>query len=147
MTLKALFHGKTDSSAVQFLRSVVVSNIAFALDFGLCLAFVSLAKINYLLATVMSFTAGSTLNYFLSILWIFEENRSKRKVEFLAFLIISFAGLALNALGMFLLTGLLQIHYLVSRVVAATLVFFFNFACKKRLVFGELGLAHRPKRS
>jgi hypothetical protein len=85
MTLKELLHGKTDSSAIQLVRSVAVSNVAFALDFVLCLAFVSFAKINYL----------------------------------------------------------------VSRVMAAILVFFFNFACKKLLVFGalaRLGLAHRTER-
>jgi putative flippase GtrA len=49
---------------------------------------------------------------------------------------------------MILFTGLLRIHYLISRVIAAILVFFFNFACKKFLVFGalaRLSLAHRPE--
>jgi putative flippase GtrA len=149
MTLRELFRDKTDSSAIQFLRSVLASNLSFLLDFCLCLAFVGIGRINYLVATVMSFTAGSVLNYYLSALWIFEGDKDERKLELAAFLAISFVGLALNALGMYFFTGLLHFHYLLSRVTAACLVFFFNFSCKKRFVFGalaRLALAHRSKR-
>lgn len=151
MTMKTLFRDRTDSSSVQLLRSVLVSNVSFLLDFGLCLLLVGSLKLHYVVATLLSFTAGSLMNYALSILWVFDGNRDERRIELVAFLAVSFIGLGLNALGMYLFTGLLHLHYLVSRVAAATLVFFFNYACKKHLVFGilataTLGLAHRRRR-
>lgn len=168
MTVSELFRGKTDSSRVQFLRSVLVSNVAFLVDFLLCLLFVGTLGIGYVPATAMSFTLASILNYRLSILWVFEGDKEERRLEFLAFLAVSFVGLGLNALGMHLFANVLGVHYLVARVMAASLVFLFNFGCKKELVFGWLarhpeisrgfarglgrslgrafGLAHRGKR-
>jgi putative flippase GtrA len=150
--LRQLFKGRPSSKYIQFLRSILVSNVSFLLDFSLCLLFVGGLGMNYLFATALSFTAGSSLNYFLSVLWVFEGDRSSRRLEFLLFLAISLVGLALNGLGMYLLTGLASLHYLLSRVGSASAVFLFNYFTKKYFLFGWLekrgflGLAHRENR-
>jgi putative flippase GtrA len=147
-----LFKGKPNSKYIQFLRSILVSNASFLLDFLLCLLFVGKLGMNYLLATALSFTAGSSLNYLVSIIWVFEGQKDQRKLEFALFLAISCIGLALNALGMYLLTGLGHVHYLLSRVASASTVFLFNYFSKKYFLFGWLeehsflGLAHRDRR-
>jgi putative flippase GtrA len=136
--LKALFVGKTDSGKAQFLRSILVSNVSFALDFSVCLLLVGRLKVNYLAATALSFTAGTALNYALSVLWVFDERPVEdRRLEFGFYLFISVLGLGLNALSMLLFTGLLRLHYLVSRVLGATLVFFFNYFSRKKLLFSS----------
>jgi len=136
--LKALFVGKTDSGKAQFLRSILVSNVSFALDFSVCLLLVGRLKVNYLAATALSFTAGTALNYALSVLWVFDIRAVEdRRLEFGFYLFISALGLGLNALSMLLFTGLLRLHYLVSRVLSATLVFFFNYFSRKKLLFSQ----------
>lgn len=150
--LGQLFKGRPGSKYIQFLRSILVSNVSFLLDFSLCLLLVGSLGLNYILATTLSFTAGSSLNYLLSVLWVFEGDKSGRRIEFLLFLAISFVGLGLNALGMYLLTGLAGLHYLLSRVGSASAVFLFNYFAKKYFLFGLLerrgflGLAHRDPR-
>lgn len=150
--LGQLFKGRPSSKYIQFLRSILVSNVSFLLDFSLCLLLVGSLGLNYILATTLSFTAGSSLNYLLSVLWVFEGDKSGRRIEFLLFLAISFVGLGLNALGMYLLTGLAGLHYLLSRVGSASAVFLFNYFAKKYFLFGLLerrgflGLAHRDPR-
>jgi putative flippase GtrA len=136
--LKELFVGKTDSGKAQFLRSVLVSNVSFALDFCVCLLLVGRLKLNYLAATALSFTAGTALNYALSVLWVFYERPvDNRRLEFGFYLFISALGLGLNSLSMLFFTGLLRLHYLVSRVLSATLVFFFNYFARKKLLFSQ----------
>jgi putative flippase GtrA len=150
--LGQLFKGRPSSKYIQFLRSILVSNVSFLLDFSLCLLFVGGLGMNYILATALSFTAGSSLNYSLSVLWVFEGDKSSRRLEFLLFLAISAIGLALNGLGMYLLAGIANLHYLVARVASASSVFLFNYFCKKYLLFGWLkdsgflGLVHRDRR-
>jgi putative flippase GtrA len=150
--LGQLFKGRPGSKYIQFLRSILVSNVSFLLDFSLCLLLVGSLGFNYILATTLSFTAGSSLNYLLSVLWVFEGDKSGRRIEFLLFLAISFVGLGLNALGMYLLTGLAGLYYLLSRVGSASAVFLFNYFAKKYFLFGLLerrgflGLAHRDPR-
>jgi len=125
----------------QFLRSVLVSNLSFLLDLGLCAFLVEQLGLEYMIATLFSFTAGSCLNYLLSILWIFEGDRQKRKVEFSFFIAISFIGLGLNSLGMYLFTSVAGWFFLYSRIVSAAIVFLFNYLCKKYLLFIRLGRA------
>jgi putative flippase GtrA len=128
----------------QFLRSILASNLSFLLDFGLCLVFVEAFGIDYLIATAMSFAAGNSLNYLLSILWIFESDTGKRKIEFTAYLLVSFVGLGLNTLGMYLFTSLAGLYFLYSRLISSAMVFLFNYFCKKYLVFHWLKRWVRP---
>jgi putative flippase GtrA len=123
-----------------FLRSVAVSAVSFALDFFLCMLLVEKGRLGYLPATALSFVAGTVLNYFLSSLLVFGKGHiDSRGLEFLAFLGIAGIGLLLNALDMYIFTSLAGIHYLISRVISGSLVFFFNYACRKFLVFADLG--------
>lgn len=126
----------------EFARSALVSLVSFALDFLVCMVIVERTGMNYLPAMAISFTLGTILNYFLSIIWIFGRGPGRWHMEFLAFLGTAGVGLVLNGLAMYCFTSLCRIHYLVSRVLASTLVFFFNFACRKFLIFadGEKGL-------
>lgn len=126
----------------EFARSALVSLLSFALDFFVCMLIVERTGMNYLVAMTISFTLGTVLNYILSILWIFGRGPGRWHMEFLAFLGTAGIGLVLNGMAMFCFTGLFRIHYLISRVLSSTLVFFFNFACRKFLIFadGEKGL-------
>lgn len=126
----------------EFARSALVSLVSFALDFFACMLMVERTGLNYLVAMTISFTMGTIVSYSLSVLWIFGRGPGRWHREFLAFLGTAGIGLVLNGLAMFCFTDLFRIHYLVSRVLSSTLVFFFNFACRKFLIFadGEKGL-------
>lgn len=122
----------------EFLRSALVSSISFALDFLVCMLIVESAGLDYVAATAISFTAGTVLNYFLSLHWVFgRSGKLSRHLGFLAFIGTAAIGLLLNGLAMYCFTGIYHVHYLVSRVMSATLVFFFNFACRKFLIFAD----------
>jgi putative flippase GtrA len=140
------FLDKTDSSSQQFLRGVLASNVSFLLDFGLCLLLVGGMSCNYLAATALSFTAGTGLNYLLSTSWVFRCINGRRKRDFLFFIIVSAIGLGLNGLGMYLLTGLAHLHYLISRVASASLVFAFSFLARKSILAGALARATAGRR-
>lgn len=137
MFLKSDFDGPRQLPGYrEFLRSALVSGLSFILDFFLCMLIVEKSTLGYLPATSISFTLGTVLNYALSVLWIFgRANKGKRHLEFVAFLGLAGIGLVLNAFAMVFFTSICSFHYLVSRVVSATLVFFFNFSSRKFIIF------------
>lgn len=138
MFLKSDFGGPKDLPGYrEFARSALVSLVSFALDFFVCMLIVERTGMNYLVAMTISFTLGTILNYVLSILWIFGRGPGRWHMEFLAFLGTAGVGLILNGVAMYCFTSLCQIHYLISRVLSSTLVFFFNFACRKFLIFAD----------
>ena len=136
--LRRAFLAPADSGRVQLLRSMVASFVSFALDFLLCAFLVELAGLSYLPAASLSFAAGTLLNYLLAVAWIFRTSRLKdRRLEFLAYFAFAALGLGLNGAFMYLFTGVAGVHYLVSRVLAGALVFAFNFALRKFVLFGQ----------
>lgn len=78
---------------------------------------------------------GVTVNYFLSTHLAFAgmQARVSRQAELAVFLLISLLGLGLTELLMYLFTDKLGLHYMLSKAVAAVIVFLWNFFAKKVL--------------
>ena len=57
----------------QLARYSLVGGIAFIVDFGLFALCLYALEWHYLLANLMGLTAGLTLNYALSIRWVFSD--------------------------------------------------------------------------
>jgi len=128
--------GKSDRVTVTLIKSMFTSSIAFVLDFALLALLVEVADIFYLLSNTVSFLAGSSLSYLLSVAWVFHTRRMKRKsMEYAAFIFIGVIGMGLNSLFLWLLTSGFGIYYLLSKVIAGSTVFFWNFFARKLMLF------------
>jgi len=132
----ALIFGRNDSSFVQLFRYTLVGGIAFASDFGTLFALTSLLHVHYLVSAAAAYVVGLTLNYSLSVAWVF-SHRSKPShiVEFTVFAGVGFVGLGLNELIMWFFTGALGFFYLFSKLISAVVVYLFNFGARKTLLF------------
>lgn len=136
MRVRNLLNKKTDNTIIIFLRGTIASFVSFGLDFAVMVVLTELLNVHYLLSSALGFIFGTTLNYFISIKWVFPHRRVKaRHLEYGAFIIIGIIGLGLNALFLFLLTDYIHIHYTVSRMIAGTSIFFLNFLFRKFLLF------------
>ena len=136
MRLKALFVGKTDHTFIHLLRSILSSSLGFSIDFGLLAFFVEILQVYYLIAASMSFAAGTTMTYILSVRWIFSRRKVRdRRLEYLLFTAVGVIGLLLNAVLLWLFTESAGVHYLLSKIIAASMVFFWNFVARKLLLF------------
>lgn len=131
-----LFYGSTDKLLVQFVRYFFVGGFAFIVDFGLLYILTEYAGLHYLLSATLSFIAGLLVNYIISCLWVFNGSKFKnRLVEFLFFAAIGVVGLALNDALIWLFTDCIGTHYMFSKIVAAAMVYLWNFFARKYLVF------------
>ena len=131
-----LFYGSTDKLLVQFVRYFFVGGFAFVVDFGLLYILTEYAGLHYLLSATLSFIAGLLVNYIISCLWVFNGSKFKnRLVAFLFFAAIGVVGLALNDTLIWLFTDCIGTHYMFSKIVAAAMVYLWNFFARKYLVF------------
>lgn len=129
---KRLLVHPTAKGFIQFIRYGFVVAVAFPIDFGLLYVFTDTFHIYYVLSATLSFTISMIVNFFLSVLWVFTL-RTKRALwkELVVFSIIGFVGLGLTDLLIWLLTSVVGVHYLVSKLVAVCIVFFWSFGARR----------------
>ena len=132
----SLLFAKSDKTSIQLLRYTFVGGIAYAVDFGSLFFLTEVIKIHYLISAAIAFILGLLTNYTLSILWVFPRRTlASKRMEFLIFAIIGLVGLGLNEGIIWFFTDLVHFHYLMSKVISAIVVFFWNFFARKRILF------------
>lgn len=145
MKLIAAFSPKRSNLSAQFFRYFVVGGVAFAVDFALLYLLTEFARLYYLFSASLAFVAGVAVNYALSVTWVFNHRSiDNRMHEFAIFAVIGMLGLVFNAALIWFFTELAGLHYLGSKVVAAALIFLFNFGARKALLFSEGGGDKQP---
>ena len=131
---KLIFH-KSDKIYIQLFRYLFVGGIAFAADFGSLYLLTEFAGFYYLLSAAMSFMVGLIVNYSLSVKWVFQVQKTDRKLgQFIIFGIIGVVGLGLNELIIWLITDKLHVYYLYSKCVSTVIVLFWNFLARRKLL-------------
>jgi putative flippase GtrA len=137
MKLASLFQSNiSENRFVQVLRFTLIGGFTALVDFLTLWFLVEIFHVGYLLSAAAGFLLGSSLNYILSIKWVFFRGRfNKYSTEFSVFILLTFLGLILNQVVMYLFTGLFLLNYLYSKLFALVGVTVFNFLTKKYIVF------------
>jgi putative flippase GtrA len=134
--IKSVFSGKTNNILFQLLRYTFVGGFAFLVDFGTLIILTEYFSIYYLVSAGIAFLFGLVINYFLSIKWVFNSRAMENPLlEFLLFSLIGLIGLGLNELFLWILTDILLIYYLLSKIITAFIVYFWNFFARKKMLF------------
>jgi len=120
----------------ELARYFIASGIALSIDAGTLYLLTKFAGVHYLLSAAIGFILGLGTIYILSIRWVFSKRRVKKSHhELFIFSMIGIGGLGINELGIYLLTDGLLLHFMVSKVLVACLVFAWNFGIRKLLLF------------
>ena len=120
----------------EAVKYAAASAVALLVDAGLLLALTRFAGWNYLVAATVSFLAGATVAYALSVKFVFAAHRlHNRELEFAGFLLIGLVGVAVNLLVLGILHGKLGIDLMIAKGCAAAGTFLANFALRRQLLF------------
>ena len=135
--VKKLFRQQTDNIWIQLLRYAISGFTATIVDFALLATLTEVFGEHLLLVwTAIAFVSGLLVSYLLSINWVFDSRRlSSRTAEVSVYILIGVVGLLLTEILMWLLANKIGIHYLISKVIASTIVFLWNFCAKKFILF------------
>jgi putative flippase GtrA len=141
--LQSIFKEKTDSTLLQLFRYTFVGGFAFLIDFGTLFILTEYVHIHYLISAGIAFIFGLTVNYFLSVKWVFNSRAMENRwLEFFLFAVIGIVGLGLNELFLWILTDMLMIYYLLSKIITTIIVYFWNFFARKLMLFNKQNLTH-----
>ena len=133
-----LFKKPTDNIFIQLFRYIFVGGTAFVVDFFFLYFFSDICGIYYLISGVLSFIISVLVNYIMSTKWVFnQDNINNRVLEFNLFLLISTIGLVFTEILLWLFTDIFGIYYLVSKVIAAIIVLFWNFIARRIMFYGK----------
>ena len=119
-----------------------MGSCAAIVDLSIFFIFAKLSNFNYLFVSSVSFIITILVNYFLSIKFVFQTNiRFGTKSEVFLIYLISSVGIVLHLIILFLCIDQLFIEKMISKFIAITSVFIWNFTAKNYFVFKEKGLA------
>ena len=135
--MKKLFKERTDNIFLQFFRYIFVGGTAFVVDFFFLYFFSDICGIYNLISGVLSFIISVLVNYIMSTKWVFnQENIENKLVEFNLFIIISTIGLVFTEILLYVFTDIIGLYYLISKIIAAIIVLFWNFIARRVMFYG-----------
>jgi putative flippase GtrA len=134
--VRRLLKNKTNNTLIQLFRYTFVGGVAFLFDFCSLYILTEYFNIYYLVSAAIAFMLGLTINYLLSISWVFEKRSLKSKhLEFAVFALIGIIGLALNEFFIWFFTEIAGTYYLYSKLISTALVYSWNFFVRKYTLF------------
>lgn len=116
----------------QIIKFGFVGGTAFLMDYGVLFFLTEFLGLHYLISGTISFALSVIYNYILSIKWVFDTKKTRKKSEeFIVFLILSILGLGINQALMWLAVEKFDIYYMFSKIFATVVVMIFNFVTRK----------------
>lgn len=134
--LQKIIDNNPNNTLVQLFKYTFVGGIAFIFDFGSLYVLTEIYNIHYMISAAIAFLIGLSINYYLSIVWVFKKRSLKSKsLEFSIFMLIGLVGLILNELFIWIFTEIANIYYLNSKILSTFLVYLWNFFIRKYILF------------
>lgn len=114
----------------QIIKFGFVGVICFVIDYGILVFLREIFNIDILIASAISFTLSTIVNYILSVTWVFSVNKQTSKIKNLViFIVFSVIGLILTQIIMWI--GIKFLDYRIVKIIATAIVMCFNFVTRK----------------
>lgn len=116
----------------QLLKFGLVGGIAFLIDYGLLFICTEWFGIYYFISSIISLSVSVIFNYIASVLWVFDVDQEKSKTKnFIIFITLSIVGLGINQIIMYYGVEVLNLYYMLIKLIATFIVMVFNFITRK----------------
>ena len=126
---------KTEHLLVQIFNFGIVGVVATIIDFLFLYLFRDICHFHLVIANTLSFSISVIFNYFASMAFVFDVDKNKsKKRSFILFVIFSVIGLVLNDGIVYVVTEVVGIYYMLSKVIATIFVMVFNFITRKKFL-------------
>ena len=121
----------------KFFKYSIVGLIGTIIDFGTLLIQVEIFNFNVYFAICLSFILAASTNHVLNRNFTFKSTNPNIRSEYTKFLIVSIAGILTNLCIIYFLSDILELHYLLSKVIATGVVLFWNFLMNYHWTFNK----------
>lgn len=122
--------------AAEVLRFCVVGGVSFVVDYSLLYMCTEFAGITYLYSSAIAFTVSVIINYWLCLIFVFQNKQKQSNRQKALFIGSSIVGLGLNQLCMYGFVEILGLYYMVAKIMATAIVTIWNYVMKRKAVMG-----------
>lgn len=134
MTIITNFNNKIKDIVIQFFCFAFIGIFGTAFHYIILILLVNLFYVNSILASIIGSIIGTFVNYILNYHWTFQSNKN-HKETMTKFFTVASSGMLFNALIMAIAVNKLQVYYLISQLLATSIVLFWNFTANKIWTF------------
>ncbi len=121
---------------ITFLKANISSSIASFFDYLVTIFLVNFFRTDVVIASTTGTLCGGIINFLIGRNWVFESKTRKAQHQAVRYGIVWAGNLLLNTGGMYLMTKVLKVHYVVSKLFVSLIVgFCYNYTMQKRYVF------------
>lgn len=128
---KAYNNRRKHKLMLQLIKFGFVGVIAAFVDVGVLVTLKEVLHIDVLVASAVSFCISVTVNYILSMSFVFKSKKQSKFYEFIIFVFLSIGGLCLNQLIIWIGVKFTSIYYLIVKLLAMVVVPIYNFITRK----------------
>lgn len=115
----------------QLLKFAIVGIIAALVDMGVLVGLKELFYVDVLIASAVSFCTSVTVNYLLSMSFVFNGKKQSKVKEFFIFVLLSVGGLCINQFILWVGIKYTSVYYLIIKIFAMVIVPIYNFITRK----------------
>ncbi|MCW3106075.1 MAG: GtrA family protein [Segetibacter sp.] len=121
---------------LTFLKANISSSIASFFDYLVTIFLVTFFRVDVVIASTTGTLFGGILNFLIGRTWVFQSRKRKVHQQAMRYGIVWTGNLFLNTSGMYILTKLLKVHYVVAKLFVSLIVGFgYNYVLQKKYVF------------
>lgn len=132
----ALVYRQIQSLPLNFFAYFIVGGLAAIVDIGGFMLLTGAFGLHWFWAALASFVVSATINYVLSICFVFESGvRFRRHQEFALVLLVSVIGLACNEAALWVMITAAGLARLPAKVIATGVVFLWNYNARQHFIF------------
>ena len=114
----------------------IVGGICYLIDVGVFLYLTTYLELHWFNSATISFLFATTLNYFLSIKFVFKSGiKFTQSSEYLLVLLVSSIGLLATQITLYISIELFEVTVLLSKIYSSFFVFFWNYLARKNIIF------------
>ncbi len=122
---------------VKFVKYFFVGSAAAITEWLSFIAIIYSLRWSYIFSAIISFMIATSVNYILSVRFVFKKGRHKSYHEIMLVYLVSIIGLIINLTALGLCVEWLGIHVVISKVIATGVAFLWNFASRHLWVFEQ----------
>lgn len=129
-----------------FFKANIASLTASLCDYLLTIIFKEFLFINAVGSSIMGITFGGMINFLIGRNWVFQSTGSASFFEAKKYFFVWIGNLVLNGSGVYILTELVGIHYIIAKLATSLAVaLVYNYPIQKYYVFKSIDINEKDK--
>ncbi len=129
-----------------FFKANIASFTASFCDYLVTIIFKEFLLINAVGSSIIGTTFGGMINFLIGRHWVFQSTESASFFQAKRYFIAWMGNLILNGSGVFVLTELMGIHYMIAKLATSlTIAVAYNYPVQKNYVFKNIDIDEKDE--